>query len=593
MRNLTSILFILIVTTACSRSDATPPEPALAEPTKSSEVVAETTAVLPTLEPEAMPTYTAQIASYNLGETTIVQEAFPEDNRFHNMPVRLEGVIGVPESDQTHPVVLIMHGSHAICPEEFQWPCTADEEQKNYEGFTYLVESLAEAGFVALSINVNAEHTLGYGESPPTVRTKQLMDLHLGELAAAQAGESDKFGLDLNGRTDLSQLVWLGHSRGGDFANQIVREQNLAAAASPVGYGPVAGLIFVAPSLLTLDAIPTADVPFSVILPACDGDVTTLSGQGFYESARFEERNSSGTSVYVEGANHNHFNAILDSEYVTPQAGRPDCTEENMLTAGQQQEFLAQYTLDFLQTLYGQPRQAQAARQRLGMDVTGAAPTTYNDLAVRFNFLPESANQLAIMQPKSEGELSDNLLGGAVTLNGVDVLFCTQGYYVPANEPGSEPCKRVNFNQPGYPQQFVASWESSGADWRLAIPETAMNLTEYTAVQLRTALDPLSELNPAAQPQSFTIELVDSTGNRAQVVTPPIDFPVGENQPNDYFEGGFYSGHVHMSTLRIPLNEFDGIDLATVTEMVLIFDQTPGGTLFVADLDLVKTEQEE
>ena len=109
-------------------------------------------------------------------------------------------------------------------------------------------------------------------------------------------------------------------------------------------------------------------------------------------------------------------------------------------------------------------------------------------------------------------------------------------------------------------------------------------------MQLRTALDPLSELNPAAQSQSFTIELVDSTGSRAQVVTPPIDFPVGENQPNDFFEGGYYSGHIHMSTVRIPLNEFDGIDLTNVTEIALIFDQTASGTLFVADLVLVKIE---
>ena len=33
---------------------------------------------------------------YNLGETTIVQERFPADSRFHNMPVRLNGIIAVP-----------------------------------------------------------------------------------------------------------------------------------------------------------------------------------------------------------------------------------------------------------------------------------------------------------------------------------------------------------------------------------------------------------------------------------------------------------------------------------------------------------------
>jgi len=115
------------------------------------------------------------------------------------MPVRLEGVIGVPESDTIHPVVLILHGSHDICGGEDIWPCPEDVEQKNYEGFTYLVEDLAEAGYVALAINVNAEHTFGYGETPAPMRTQQLIDLHLAELAAATAGESEKFGVDVNG----------------------------------------------------------------------------------------------------------------------------------------------------------------------------------------------------------------------------------------------------------------------------------------------------------------------------------------------------------------------------------------------------------
>ena len=254
------------------------------------------------------------------------------------MPVRLEGVIGVPESDTMHPVVLILHGSHDICAGEEIWPCAEDVEQKNYEGFTYLVEALAEAGYVALAINVNAEHSFGFGESPPSIRTQQLIDLHLAELTAANAGESDKFGVAVNGRADLSRMVWVGHSRGGDFANWIVREQNLAETASSVGYGPVAGLLLVAPPNIFVDALPVVDVSFSVILPACDSDVVNLDGQGFYESARFDAaRENGGSTVYLEGADHNRFNTILPPNRILDN--RPDCAEDVLLTAVQQQEF--------------------------------------------------------------------------------------------------------------------------------------------------------------------------------------------------------------------------------------------------------------
>lgn len=38
-------------------------------------------------------------AEYNLGETTIIQSVFPEDSRFRNMPVHLNGIIAVPNGD--------------------------------------------------------------------------------------------------------------------------------------------------------------------------------------------------------------------------------------------------------------------------------------------------------------------------------------------------------------------------------------------------------------------------------------------------------------------------------------------------------------
>jgi len=579
IKTIITLLATLIFVAACSQMEPSP----TATPAQSIAETAVATDLPPTPE-----TNSAEVTHYNLGDATIIQDHFPEDSRFRNMPVRLEGVIGVPASEEPSPVVLIMHGSHVICPDDV-WPCSPEEEQKNYEGYAYLVEALAEAGYVALSINVNAEHTFGYGEGTPTVRTTQLIDLHLGELAAANAEESDKFGMDLNGRVDLTRMTWIGHSRGADFANQIVREENLATSASSVGYGPVAGLIFVAPPVLSIDTLPTVDLPFTVILPACDGDVNTLNGQLLYESARLAEgRTDFATSIYLEGANHNYFNAILEAEQPDPLANRPDCTVEKLLTAEAQQDFLTQYTLDFLQKLDGTSDQSEVAAERLGLVADTPISPTYHDYEVLSNILMAPNDRLAITTPQSEAELSQNLLGGAVALNEVTAQFCPDGYYVPDMEPGSEPCQRVHFNQPGYPQQFVVSWETSGAEWRTAVPETHKDLTDYAGIQIRAALDPLSPLNQPGEPQSFTIEFVDSAGNREQVVVPSVAFPIGETKPNEHFEGDFFTGNVYMSSLRIPLASLTAVDLANITEIALVFDQTPSGTLFLADLELVK-----
>ena len=54
---------------------------------------------------------------YDLGEATIIQERFPEESRFRNMPVRLNGLIAAPETAGPHPVVVILHGTHPGCPD--------------------------------------------------------------------------------------------------------------------------------------------------------------------------------------------------------------------------------------------------------------------------------------------------------------------------------------------------------------------------------------------------------------------------------------------------------------------------------------------
>ena len=40
------------------------------------------------------------VVEYNLGDTTITQSMFTEDSRFHNMPVRLNGIIAVPTTGE-------------------------------------------------------------------------------------------------------------------------------------------------------------------------------------------------------------------------------------------------------------------------------------------------------------------------------------------------------------------------------------------------------------------------------------------------------------------------------------------------------------
>src|SRR5512136_2497627 len=226
---------------------------------------------------------------YNLGEATIIQERFPADSRFRNMPVRLNGVIAVPTTGKgPFPVVVILHGTHPGCPEidhVDRWPCDPADEQPNYQGFGYLAEHLATNGYVALSININAENTFGFGEPTPGERLTQIVDKHLKALTAASAGGENKFGVDLNGKADLRRLALIGHSRGGENALMVAQDAQLGASGTD-GYGPVAGVLQIAPSPGFVDPLKGSPVPVGIILPMCDGDVISQEGQKLYEGAR-------------------------------------------------------------------------------------------------------------------------------------------------------------------------------------------------------------------------------------------------------------------------------------------------------------------
>ena len=530
---------------------------------------------------------------YNLGDKTIVQSMFSEDSRFRNMPVRLNGIIAVPNGDGApYPVVVILHGNHVGCPVPEgdtvdRWPCDPEAERPNYRGFDYLVRQLAAQGYVALSININAENTFGFGEPVPIERLGQLVDLHMQALAAATNGKTNKFGVELEGRVDMNRLAFIGHSQGGEGAFWLTKMSALDAPESfnNMGYGPVYGIIMIAPSANWAGA-GGAHLPLAVILPACDNDVINQEGQLYYEFTRFDpEQSMWASSVWLERANHNYFNNTLEDEALT-RPGRPDC--DPLLQPEIQRNFLSEYTLDFLANIFNKE---QDATVRMGMDFQAPAPDQLYGLPARVAALAPSPDRLPLLLPTDESELETNLVGGSVRADKLTLTYCEEGYYVPAMKPGSEPCKRVNLVIPGNPAMIVASWSQNSAALRFSIPE-GIDLSNFSSISLRAALDPLSPLNKVGDQQGFTIQLVDRQGNSASIHTradePALQFPVGNHVENDTFEGGWFTGRVPLTSIRILFHNFSGVDMSEIHEISLLFDQTPSGSLFMSDLELLR-----
>ena len=78
----------------------------------------------------------------------------------------MQGVIGVPEGENC-PVVIFLHGSH---------PVEKASENRYDLGFSYLVNQLADAGYLAISMNVAINYSFEDGEPSGCDRTVQVVE---------------------------------------------------------------------------------------------------------------------------------------------------------------------------------------------------------------------------------------------------------------------------------------------------------------------------------------------------------------------------------------------------------------------------------
>ena len=400
-------------------------------------------------------------------------------------------------------------------------------------------------------------------------------------------GVRTSLGWSWQGRADLSRLAFIGHSQGGEGAYWLTEKSALDKPDSTKinGYGPVYGILMIAPSA-NWGGARGARLPLAVILPACDNDVINQEGQLFYEITRLDpEQSTWASSVWLERANHNYFNETLSDEALA-RPGRPDC--EPLLQPETQRDFLSEYAIDFLAEIFDEDPGAMA---RLGMDLQAQAPDELYGLPARVAALASPFERLPLLLPADGSELETNLAGGSVNAEKLTLTYCEEGYYVPAMKPGSEPCKRVNLVIPGNPAMIVVTWPGSGGALRFSLPEE-IDLSQYSAISLRAAVDPLSSLNKADSYQAFTIQLVDKQGNSDSVQTrvdePALSFPAGYEEKNESFEGGLFTGRVPLTSIRMQLSDFSGVELSEIQEITLLFDQSPSGSLFISDIEFVR-----
>jgi len=475
-------------------------------------------------------------------------------------PIEMVGHVVEPVDGATtgpRPVVLFLHGRHSYCynpkngRDGWKWPCMPPfKEIPSHLGYDYIQQVLASQGYFTVSVRVNGINAQDFALDDGGADARaQIVERHL-DYWADQATDH---------QLDMSEVVLVGHSRGGEGVDRASLEIPLSAPYT------IAGQVLLAPTDFAGQT--AAYVPTVTMLPYCDGDVYDLQGQLFTDTARdlTNDDTSLKSSVLVMGANHNFFN----TEWTPGLAEAPAWDDWGDTGSG----------------LCG-----EANPDRLTPIEQQAVGTAYVSGAVHLftrdeeEFLPMYDGSAVNVTSTGDAEVFSHAIGGGRVerrpgvdsglslADGADTQLCLGA--VTWSRPRHGLCGRVGDLDGNVPHwsgegDFLAKRKNLEVEWSAPgqtgglVFDDPLDLSGGQRLELRTIVDPL------VGDVAFTVRLTDADGHQADVV-PEGGSALAALPSSDWL------GKRWGQTVIVDPSTAAGIDLSEITQVDLVAESNRG-----------------
>ncbi|GAA1601713.1 hypothetical protein GCM10009789_64900 [Kribbella sancticallisti] len=531
------------------------------------------------VDPGAAGKYAVETTEYNLGDEAVFLPGLGYKSEIRGKVYSPRGAVGA------RPLVIFLHGRHQVCyggddgnnPSYLPWPCGKSEKPvPSFRGYDGPAKALAGNGYQVVSISANAVNgwDSDVNDSGAQARAELILD-HLDLWKKWSTIGTGPFGAKFVGKVDLKNIGLMGHSRGGEG----VARAAVLNADRGGKYG-IRAVLPLAPTDFARATVP--GVAMSVILPYCDGDVSDLQGQKFYDDTRYSVAGDTAprSTVLVLGANHNFFN----TEWTPGQSEAPSNDDwwgeekespcgakyAGRLTAEEQQAFGTAYIAGFFRLQLGHETTLLPL-----LDGSNSRATSAGRAVVRV------VAQAPAGARRDLNRFDQALPAGAVT-GKVKATVCSATCVTSEDRP-----KSPHWVEAWYaaktPTTAVTKLTWTGKDGvvRVNLSPLQRDVRRYSALSFRAAPD------PAGAPRTdLTVRVVDGRGRAVAVPASSVGDALVRLPGSD--EGGLPKSLLR--TVRIPTSSLKGIDLRDVRAVELRTDKVATGSVFVSDLAFSKPD---